>query len=169
MPNLLVRRDRVVEPVLRLVTILRRLDPDARDETEAVEVAVRPDAARLLCGVALIVGLDAARGFQDGAQYGCGNLSRLGVTWRAAGNGEEHPELALRKVAVEHDELAVERFAAAVLGTAQPAVLAGTTGADGHAHGGDRAVRNHIEIALGCRVIEVVASHGCWSPILLLG
>ena len=75
------------------------------------------------------------------------------------GNGEERPELALGEGAVEHDEFAVERFAAAVLGTAQPAALAGTTGADGHAHGGDRAVRDHVELALGICIVEVVAIH----------
>src|SRR6516164_3645946 len=142
MPSLLVRRDHVVEPVLRLVSVLRRLDADARDETEAVEVAVRPDAACFLGGVARVIGLDAACGFQDGAQRACGNLSRLGVTRRAAGNGEQRPDFALREGAVEQDELAVERFTVAVLTAAKPAALAGTTGADGHAHGGDGAVRD---------------------------
>src|SRR6516225_12177379 len=131
----------MVEPVLRLVAVLRRLDADARDEVEAVEVTVRPDTARLLCGVARVVGLDAAPGFQDGAQFPGRNIRRFGVTGCGAGNGEERPELALGEGAVEHDEFAVKRFAAAVLGTAQPAALAGTAGADGHAHRGDRAVR----------------------------
>src|SRR5262245_17817702 len=109
MPSLLVRRDHVVEPVLRLVSVLRRLDADARDETEAVEVAVRLDAARLLCGVALVVGLDAAHGFQDGAQFPGRNIRRFGVTGCGAGNGEERPEPPLDEAAVERDEFAVER------------------------------------------------------------
>src|SRR5262245_59450117 len=159
MPSLLVRRDHVVEPVLRLVSVLRRLDADTRDETEAVEVAVRPDAARLLCGVARVVGLDAARGFQDGAQFPGRNIRRFGVTGCGAGNGEERPELALGEGVVEYDEFAVELFAVSILGAAQPAAIANTSWPDGHAHGGDRAVRNHIEIALGFRVVEVVDSH----------
>jgi len=53
----------------------------------------------------------------------------------------------------------VQNFAAAVLGTAQPAALAGTTGADRHAHGGDGAVRDHVEFALGICIVEVVATH----------
>src|SRR5262245_47071518 len=104
MPSLLVRRDHVVEPVLRLVSVPRRLDADARDETEAVEVAVRPDAARLLCGVARVVGLDAARGFEHGAQFPGRNIRRFAMTGCGAGNGEERPELALGEGAVGRDE-----------------------------------------------------------------
>src|SRR5262249_3874017 len=126
---------------------------------EAVEVAVRLDATCLLGGVALVVGLDAARGFQDGAQFPGRNIRRFGVTGCGAGNGEERPELALGEGSVEHDEFAVERFAAAVLGTAQPAVLAGTTGADDHAHGSDRAVRDHIERTLRVCIVKVVSCH----------
>src|SRR5262245_44993564 len=99
----------MVEPVLRLVTVLRRFDPDACDKNETVELAVRPDAARLFGGVALVVGLDATRGFKDGAQFPGRNLRRFGVTGCGPGNGEERPELAPGEGAVEHGELQVKR------------------------------------------------------------
>ena len=82
-------------------------------------------------------------------------FSCLGVTRRAAGNGEQRPEFALGQGAIEHNELAVERLAVAILRTAKPTALAGSARADGHAQRGDGAVRNDVKRLLCTCVLKL--------------
>src|SRR5581483_12378152 len=100
------------EFVLILVLRVRgRLDHDARRERDAVELLQPLDDALLLRDWALVLGIEAERAIDHGAERALGDIPALGLPFLvelAAGDGEVLPELAPGIGSRDHGEFAVE-------------------------------------------------------------
>ena len=151
LPILAVGRDHFAQDVLRLVHCRWRLDADAGDEAQTIEIAYRLDLPRLLAVSLLSLGPDAAGLFQDRPDLGAAISPAWRVPCGRAGDGNKVQNFRLAIRTVDNDEFAVERLAVAVLGAPAAAVLAGTAGPDVQLQRRDRVLGDHLEVALRCR------------------
>lgn len=117
----------------------------------------QPVAWRAFCAVSLrSSGLTPRALSNHGAQAFTRDLGRFSMARRRPMHRIEGPDLPLCVLAIDDGELAIERFAGAVLLRApQPAVIAGAAGADGELDAADCVGRNDINRALLAGVIEV--------------
>src|SRR6516165_5673212 len=162
MPLLVIGGDRLQQHVpIRIIAAavrsrLSSFDADLGNEAQAVKVTVGLDLPRLLCGLARILGSDAARGFENCAEQGAVGFPHLTVAIGGANHGQQGPKFSPCVVAIEDAELAIERFGTSVLGALEPTSGTCTAAANMHLDSGDSAGRNQFGAALlsGC-IVEI--------------